>query len=96
MLNLPSILRKSKPGHDDDLKILRNWKEYTDDRKSMKYLMYELEMHEPGGNVVHFYKAIKLTRIIRLPKNAKQSEALCLCIRRCWRLCGNAISNCSP
>lgn len=75
MLNLPSILRKSKPGHDDDLKILRNWKEYTDDRKSMKYLMYELEMHEPGGNVVHFYKAIKLTRIIRLPKNAKQSES---------------------
>lgn len=75
MLNLPSILRKSKPGHDDDLKILRNWKEYADDRKSMKYLMYELEMHEPGGNVVHFYKAIKLTRIIRLPKNAKQSES---------------------
>ena len=75
MLNLPSILRKSKPGHDDDLKILRNWKEYTDDRKNMKYLMYELEMHEPGGNVVHFYKAIKLTRIIRLPKNAKQSES---------------------
>ena len=75
MLNLPSILRKSKPDHNDDLKILRNWKEYTDDRKSMKYLMYELEMHEPGGNVVRFYKAVKLTRIIRLPKNSKQSES---------------------
>lgn len=45
-------------------------------RKSLTFLqMYELEMHEPGGNVVHFYKAIKLTRIIRLPKNSKQSES---------------------
>lgn len=75
MINLPSILRKSKPGNDDDLKIIRNWKEYTPDRKNMTYLMFELEMHEPGGQVLHFYKAIKLTRIIRLPKNAKQSES---------------------
>lgn len=75
MINIPSILRKSKPGNDDDLKIIRNWKEYTHDRKSMTYLMFELEMHEPGGQVLHFYKAIKLTRIIRLPKNAKQSES---------------------
>lgn len=75
MINLPNILRKSKNRHDDDLRIIRNWKEYTDDRKSMKYLMYELELHEPGGNIVHFYKAIKLTRVIRLPKNSKQSES---------------------
>ncbi len=75
MINLPSILRKSKPRSDDDLKIVRSWKEYTPDRKSMTYLMFELEMHEPGGEVIHFYKAIKLTRIIRLPKNAKQSES---------------------
>lgn len=75
MINLPSIMRKSKPGNDDDLKIIRNWKEYTPDRKNMTYLMFELEMHEPGGQVLHFYKAIKLTRIIRLPKNAKQSES---------------------
>lgn len=75
MVNLQRILRKSKPGSDDDLKIIRNWKEYTPDRKSMTYLMFELEMHEPGGQKLHFYKAIKLTRIIRLPKNAKQSES---------------------
>lgn len=75
MINLPRILRKSKPGNDDDLKIIRNWKEYTPDRKNMTYLMFELEMHEPGGQVLHFYKAIKLARIIRLPKNAKQSES---------------------
>ena len=65
MINLPRILRKSKPGNDDDLKIIRNWKEYTPDRKNMTYLMFELEMHEPGGQVLHFYKAIKLARIIR-------------------------------
>src|SRR5699024_8380930 len=75
LINLPRILRKSKPGNDDDLKIIRNWKEYTPDRKNMTYLMFELEMHEPGGQVLHFYKAIKLARIIRLPKNAKQSES---------------------
>lgn len=43
--------------------------------KYMKYLMYELEMMEDNGNVVHFYKAVKFTRIIRLPKSAKQSES---------------------
>ena len=78
MLNLPSILRKSKPGHDDDLKILRNWKEYTDDRKSMKYLMYELEMHEPGGNVVHFYKAISSPVLSDFRKTQSRAKALCL------------------
>lgn len=41
----------------------------------MKYLMYELEMLEENGNIVHFYKAVKFTRIIRLPKSAKQSES---------------------
>ena len=54
MLNLSSIIRK--PGRDpvDDFRIVRSWKEYTADRKYMKYLMYELEMLEENGNIVHF------------------------------------------
>ena len=75
MLNLSSILRKNNNDPVDDFRIVRAWKEYTDDRKYMKYLMYELEMMEDNGNVVHFYKAVKFTRIIRLPKSAKQSES---------------------
>ena len=75
MLDLARILRKSKPGYDDDLKILRNWAEYSDDRSNMNYLMYELEMEDASGKVTHFYKAIKLLRIIRLPKSAKQSTS---------------------
>ena len=75
MLNLSSIIRKSGRDPVDDFRIVRSWKEYTDDRKYMKYLMYELEMLEENGNIVHFYKAVKFTRIIRLPKSAKQSES---------------------
>ena len=75
MLNLSSIIRKNNHDPVDDFRIVRTWKEYTDDRKYMKYLMYELEMMEDNGNVVHFYKAVKFTRIIRLPKSAKQSES---------------------
>lgn len=75
MLNLSTILGKKKQEPMDDFRIVRTWKEYTDDRKFMKYLMYELEMMEENGNVVHFYKAVKFTRIIRLPKSAKQSES---------------------
>lgn len=72
---LSSILKKNRHDPTDDFRIVRTWKEYTDDRKFMKYLMYELEMMEENGNVVHFYKAVKFTRIIRLPKSAKQSES---------------------
>lgn len=75
MLNLSSIIQRSRHDPVDDFRIVRSWKEYTDDRKYMKYLMYELEMMEDNGNVVHFYKAVKFTRIIRLPKSAKQSES---------------------
>lgn len=75
MLNLPSILNRNRQDPIDDFRIVRTWKEYTDDRKYMKYLMYELEMMEENGNIVHFYKAVKFTRIIRLPKSAKQSES---------------------
>ena len=75
MLNLSTILRKNRQDPIDDFRIVRSWKEYTDDRKYMKYLMYELEMMEENGNIIHFYKAVKFTRVIRLPKSAKQSES---------------------
>ncbi len=75
MLNLSKIVHKKRQDPIDDFRIVRSWKEYTPDRKYMKYLMYELELMEENGNIVHFYKAVKFTRIIRLPKSAKQSES---------------------
>ena len=74
-MNLSQIIKRNRHDPADDFRIVRTWKEYTDDRKYMKYLMYELEMMEENGNIVHFYKAVKFTRIIRLPKSAKQSES---------------------
>lgn len=74
-MNLRSIIYRNRNDTIDDFRIVRSWKEYTDDRKYMKYLMYELEMTEENGNVIHFYKAVKFTRVIRLPKSAKQSES---------------------
>ena len=74
-MNLATIIKRNRHDPVDDFRIVRTWKEYTDDRKFMKYLMYELEMMEENGNVIHFYKAVKFTRIIRLPKSAKQSES---------------------
>ena len=74
-MNLSQIIKRNRHDPVDDFRIVRTWKEYTDDRKYMKYLMYELEMMEENGNIVHFYKAVKFTRIIRLPKSAKQSES---------------------
>jgi len=77
MLNIAKILSKPKmkPGHFDDLKIVRSWAEYTEGQERMTYLMYELEMADANGPTVHFFKAIKFTRIIRLPKSAKQSQS---------------------
>ena len=75
MLDLNNILNKGKNIVNDDFKIIRQWTEYSDDRSKMSYLMYELEMEDESGNVSHFYKAVKLLRIIRLPKSAKQSKS---------------------
>ena len=76
MFNLTSLFVKEKQReYADDLEIMKTWAEYTDDNKQMKYLMYEMKMEEPDGQVIHMYKALKFIRIIRLPKSAKQSEA---------------------
>ena len=61
--------------YTDDLRIMRNWAEYTEDNSTMRYLLYEMEVEEPDGQIVHLYKALKILRVVRLPKSAKQSEA---------------------
>lgn len=61
--------------YNDDIRVLRNFVEY-EDNETLRYIIYELEVLDRTGELRHFYKAIKLARIIRLPKNAKESLAL--------------------
>ena len=75
MFELSKSVRK-KGGIEDDLKILRTWVEYSEDRKIAQNLMYEFEMEDESGNVKHLFKCIKLVRIVRLPKSAKQSRVM--------------------
>ena len=63
-------------GVEDDLKILRNWVEYSEDRQTAESLMYEFEMEDESGNVQHLFKCVKLVRIVRLPKGAKESTTM--------------------
>ena len=75
MFELSKTVRKNG-GIEDDLKILRTWVEYSDDRKVAQNLMYEFEMEDESGNVRHLYKCVKLVRIVRLPKSSKQSRVM--------------------
>lgn len=66
----------------DDFRILDSYaiyKEKADKKLSQKpldYLCYEIESINPEtGEKLHFFKALKFVRIIRLPKSAKQSTS---------------------
>lgn len=59
----------------DDFRIIQTWTEYNEN-SNLDYLCYELEKMNPEtGQILHYYKAIKLARIIRLPASAKQSTS---------------------
>lgn len=82
LLDVRRILHpQKKQASGGTLKILDTWTEYedgksTNDRK-LQFLCYEMESIDPHtGEKHHYYKAIKLARIIRIPKGMKQSTAL--------------------
>ena len=86
MLSLFDIKRLLSPGRDDtpvdDFRIIQSWAEYDDssskdpELRNLEYLCYELETMNPAtGERTHFYKAIRLARVERLPANAKQSTS---------------------
>ncbi len=82
LLDVRRILHpQKKQASGGTLKILDTWTEYeegksTNDRK-LEYLCYEMESIDPHtGERHHYYKAIKLARVIRIPKGAKQSTSL--------------------
>lgn len=66
----------------DDFRIIDSYAIYDENNdkkvseKPLKYLCYEIESINPEtGEQLHFYKAIKFARVIRLPKSAKQSTS---------------------
>lgn len=66
----------------DDFRILDSWTEYKEancpeNERPLDYMCYEIEVIDPQtGETQHLYKAIKLLRIRRLPKEAKESTSL--------------------
>lgn len=59
---------------NDDVRVLRTYIEYMKDGKTLKHIVYEMETIDTDGTMIHFWKVLKFVRIIRLPKDAKQSS----------------------
>jgi len=66
----------------DDYRIIDSYAIYDDkkgkkpEKRNLEYLCYEIESINPEtGEKLHFYKALKFARVIRLPKSAKQSTS---------------------
>lgn len=87
MLSYHDIKRILKPYWQitpaDSFRIKDSWTEYEEKpetpvhKRPLKYLCYEIESVNPDtGEKLHFFKAIKFLRIIRLPKSAKQSTSM--------------------
>lgn len=60
---------------NDDLHVVSTNTEYEYDGKTMKYLIYEIEVMDKTGELKRVFKAVKFCRILRLPHDAKQSMA---------------------
>jgi hypothetical protein len=67
----------------DDFRLLKSWAEYDEGQKHedgerpLKALYYEIEVINPKtGEEKRLFKALRLGRVTRLPKGAKQSLAL--------------------
>lgn len=79
--DIKRILRPKKDDNvADDFRMIDSWPIFEDgkdvNKRNLKYLCYELETINPDtGEKYHFYKAIKFCRVIRLPKDAKQSTS---------------------
>ena len=79
--DIKRILRPKKDDSvADDFRMIDSWPIFEDgkdvNKRNLKYLCYELETINPDtGEKYHFYKAIKFCRVIRLPKDAKQSTS---------------------
>lgn len=81
--DLKRILNRKQTGIANDIHIIDSWAEYDENEKcpieerKLKYLCYELETMDPETGEKHrIYKALCFARVIRLPKDAKQSLSI--------------------
>ncbi|MBL4952131.1 serine-rich protein [Neobacillus sp. YIM B02564] len=58
-----------------DMEVVHSNVEYSSSG-SLNYLLFEMKTKDGNGDFVTLYKAIKLHRLIRVPKNAKQLKSL--------------------
>lgn len=75
-MGLTDILNRRKQSvaaYNDDIRVIRSFVEYGSDGQTVSGLVFELEMMDKTGELRHFYKVVRLVRLIRLPKEAKQS-----------------------
>ena len=81
--DLKRILGRGAQPAADDIRIIDSWAEYKEDERcpveerKLEYLCYEMEVMNPDtGERKKLYKALCFARVIRLPKEAKQSLSL--------------------
>lgn len=60
--------------NNNDIHILGSFINYYPDMKTPNHIIYEMNVSHEDGSMEHIFKAVKLMRLIRLPKSAKQSE----------------------
>ena len=81
MHNIKKILQSSEyTTPEDDFKILDSWydteEKDSDKNSKLKYMCYKIETMNPSTKEkTILYKAIRFTRVERLPKSAKQSTS---------------------
>lgn len=81
-IDIKRILRNDKKNSpSDDFRIIDSWAEYTENpdsnKRRMKYLCYEIQTIDPlTGEITHFYKALRFLRVLRVPREAKESLSL--------------------
>lgn len=76
----PRLEAHPRPGEldYDDLVVHRSWRAYDEAQPdTCKYFMYELSQRDPfdeTGTYHHFYKAVRLLRITRVPRYLRQTQ----------------------
>lgn len=62
-----------KEEYGNDLRVVHSSIEYTPDGKQAKFLLFELDITDKNGETKRVFKAIRFTRVTRLPAIAKQA-----------------------
>lgn len=74
-MSVLELLQKNSYQTDfNDLEVVNSSVEYSESG-NLHYLLYELNVRNSDGEYLRLYKAIKLHRLIRVPKSAKQLKS---------------------